>query len=70
MSHFSPYGSARHLGALPFLERWLVPHLRFSDKRFTDFLAAHPPAPNEPAGTAEQDAGSGAMPRSDEHPHA
>ena len=70
MSHFSPYGSASHLGAMPFLERWLVPHLRFSDKRFTDFLAAHPPAPNEPAGTAEQDAGSGALPRSDEHQHA
>lgn len=69
MSHFSPYGSASHLGAMPFLERWLVPHLRFSDKRFIDFLAEHPPAPCEPASAAEQDTGSDALPRDHELLH-
>jgi len=70
MSHFSPFGAASRLGAMPFLERWLVPHLLASDKRFTDFLAALPPAPGEPSGAAEQDAGDGALPRTDEHQHA
>lgn len=43
MSMFSPYGSASRLGACPFLENWLVPHLRFGDKAFTDYLATIAP---------------------------
>jgi hemerythrin-like metal-binding protein len=39
LSMFSPYGISSQLGALPFLERWLVPHLRLSDRQFADFLA-------------------------------
>lgn len=37
-SHFSPYGLGHSLGAFPFLERWLVPHLRMSDRRLADHL--------------------------------
>lgn len=40
LSMFSPYGISSELGASPFLERWLVPHLRSSDRQFADFLAS------------------------------
>ena len=39
LSMFSPYGISSQLGAFPFLESWLVPHLRFSDRQFADYLA-------------------------------
>jgi hemerythrin-like metal-binding protein len=40
LSMFSPYGISSQLGAYPFLESWLVPNLRCSDREFADFLAS------------------------------
>lgn len=36
LPHVGFYGHASPLGMLPFLERWLVPHLRYGDRRFTE----------------------------------
>jgi len=60
LSMFSPYGISSQLGAFPFLEGWLVPHLRCSDRQFADFLASpgvvtrvEPPVPPATAEDAE-----------------